>query len=110
VNLLEDIKVCFCLTSYLFLSHSLQIQSNLVNGFDASIILNDAKAFSSPQDLRYAVFACQAAILCPSTLAQHLSSLKKRAIVQVIDQYHIRLTTPSRVSLSLAIHYCYPQV
>jgi hypothetical protein len=76
----------------------------------ANKILEDAKSFPAPQDLRFTVFACQAVLQYSSIVQQHLSELRKNCLLTVTDPFHIKISTPRGVEAHISLHYCYPQV
>ena len=74
-------------------------------------ILPHCKALSTPQDLRYAVFALQTAPYAGQILLTHVKELRQACLVNIrADSREIALTLRTGASIKLAIDPCYPNV
>ena len=77
---------------------------------DTAKVLCDACVLPTPQDIRQVVFVLGAMQNAPSTLADHLSSLKKQVIVHRLGSWLVQVTLSCGVSARFSIHECYPEV
>ncbi len=89
---------------------SLGAYSNSNTSEVLSRILDEAKALPAPQDIRYAIFALGCAQNSPQILRAHISDLRKKCIVRSTGPLSAAFTLSTGVTVSIAVHDCYPNV
>ena len=77
---------------------------------DTAKVLCDACVLPTPQDIRQVVFVLGAMQNAPSTLTDHLNSLKKQVLVHRLGPWLVQVTLSCGVSARFAVHQCYPEV
>jgi hypothetical protein len=73
-------------------------------------ILEDAQSFSSPQDIRHAIFTLGAIQKSPVIMKAHVSDLRKKCIVRSTGPLSAEFTLSVGVTVSLVAHKCYPNI
>ena len=73
-------------------------------------IIEEAKGLAVPQDIRYAIFALGCVQNSPQILRSHISELRKKCIVRSTGLLSAEFTLSAGVTVSVAVHDCYPNV
>jgi len=95
-----------------------------ISDVSISNIIKDSVRLTSPQDIRYAVFALTAAQTSKKMIASDVSEQRKTYLVDILSSgnsstddsnqmtsgTNVRITMLSGVSIVVNLHECYPQV
>jgi len=73
-------------------------------------IVEESKGLPVPQDIRYAIFALGSVQNSPQLLRAHISELRKKCIVRSTGLLSAEFTLSAGVTVSVAVHDCYPNV
>jgi hypothetical protein len=92
------------------LSSKTPIAVNTTTSDVLSQILDEANVLTAPHDLRYAIFALGCIQKSPVILRAHVSDLRKKCIVRSTGPLSAEFTLSAGVTVSLAVHKCYPNV